>query len=238
MFKIIFIAVATLVITSLALAGSCNASTGVGDKCVCKLSELHPTQSTLGLLEVKVRQEKLNKKSLKDLEEYKRKEEHAIQVVRGPDGLLYIIDHHHLVRIFLEVDIQTAYCKVRSNFLYVDKAKFWTEMNKKNWAYFRDENGQAINPEKIPSNVADLKDDIYRSLAYFVRKQNGFCKTSKEFAEFEWANYFRTHLFLEINDVTFDKGVVEATKISHKKEAQKLPGYCEKECEKCPDEDE
>lgn len=48
--------------------------------------------------------------------------------------------------------------------------------------------------EAVPSNVEMLHDDPYRTLAWLVRKDQGFCRElmqQKEFAEFLWADWFR-----------------------------------------------
>ena len=43
----------------------------------------------------------------------------------------------------------------------------------------------------LPRRLQDLPDDPYRTLAWLVRKNEGFCKSSQEFAEFTWADWMR-----------------------------------------------
>ncbi len=44
----------------------------------------------------------------------------------------------------------------------------------------------------LPNDIRGLADDPYRSLAWFVRKAGAFENSEKNFAEFTWANFFRS----------------------------------------------
>jgi hypothetical protein len=51
-----------------------------------------------------------------------------------------------------------------------------------------------IDVKELPESLTKLKDDPYRSLAYYVRKDKWICRTlmnQTEFAEFLWADWFR-----------------------------------------------
>jgi len=50
----------------------------------------------------------------------------------------------------------------------------------------------------IPHHLQDLVDDVYRSVAGYVRKAGGFDKTRTAFAEFVWADFFRRSLPIEL----------------------------------------
>jgi hypothetical protein len=54
--------------------------------------------------------------------------------------------------------------------------------------------GGVIAPDALPTSLEQLPDDPYRTLAWMVRKRDGFCRAlmqQKEFAEFIWADWMR-----------------------------------------------
>ena len=85
----------------------CDAQSSKGDICLCKLSDLHPTQASVGMAEVRIKAEKLKDEIqhrsesgfLKYLLRHNKKE----PVIIGPGGIFYITDHHHLARALYEV---------------------------------------------------------------------------------------------------------------------------------------
>jgi hypothetical protein len=163
----------------------------------CDAQTLHPTQPSIGMGEVSARKVKLEKKSLKKLGSYLQK--HPISVVKGPrdaDGHdLYIVDHHHLVRIWMEMDKKQRanhqlQCAVRGEYSNYSEEDFWKLLEKNCWADLVSQNGQSIGYKSIPTNVGSLVDDPYRTLAWLVREKHGYCKTEAPFAEFKWAKFF------------------------------------------------
>src|SRR3954466_2588750 len=64
-----------------------------GQVCVADLSQLHPTQATVGYIQSYEQAKKYSKMSRAELEEALLKK--PIPVVIGPDRKAYIIDHHH-----------------------------------------------------------------------------------------------------------------------------------------------
>src|ERR1700739_1995890 len=89
-----WLSAAILIITSWAHAlERCDISSKTGDICLCRLSELHPTQAAVGMMEVRIRAEKLRQKmqgrSEEDFLEYLEKHDRVEPVVVGPSGILY-----------------------------------------------------------------------------------------------------------------------------------------------------
>ena len=70
-----------------------------------------------------------------------------------------------------------------------------------------------------------MRDDPYRSIAWVVRDNGGYRDTDELFAEFHWANFFRSRIPLEMVQNDFLKAVEEAMKLASSKDAEKLPGY-------------
>jgi len=94
-----------------------------------------------------------------------------------------------------------------------------------------------VDASQLPKTLEAMTDDPYRSLAWFVRHKGGFCKSSREFAEFAWADWFRSKsLTLEIQYLPSDPNdknatVDEAVEMAHSSEAESLPGYSAANCQ-------
>jgi Putative ParB-like nuclease len=76
----------------------------------------------------------------------------------------------------------------------------------------KNESGVDIEASQLPRTLEAMADDPYRSLAWFVRQKGGFCKSPKEFAEFDWADRFRSKSpTLEIQNLPSDPNDKNAT---------------------------
>jgi hypothetical protein len=203
----------------------CVASSKTGDLCSCKVLELRPTQFAVGMIGVQNKETELASKVWSNLTAYQQK--HPEPVVKGPGNTLFITDHHHLALAMADRGIETTACQIQADYSGLDPTSFWAKMEGQHWVYLYDENGKGpLNPADLPRTVASLKDDPYRSLASAVRDAGGFSKASTPFAEFQWANYFRTS-GISVADIrgNFRKSVKEASAIAAKRGACTLPGY-------------
>jgi len=59
-----------------------------------------------------------------------------------------------------------------------------------------------------------------------VRNAGGFEKTPTAFAEFAWADFFRTRIVVGPTRAEFDQAVKQAPKLASSADAANLPGYC------------
>ena len=203
-------------------------TTKVGVKCNCALSSLRPLQGAVGLREV------LDKKSQILANETKERLDLAydpIKVVRGPGGDLYVTDHHHGARAWLEANHPVGTCEIESDTLPTTSPQFWEALKDKNWVRLADEKGAPISPDALPRTLKDLPDDPYRTLAWMVRKQDGFCraymKGVTEFAEFRWADWMRDKPELPFATVKSAPATVlpAALTLAKSPAAKDLPGY-------------
>lgn len=188
-----------------------------------EIHRLHPTQITVGMIEVEDKREKLE-----SLGKHHRKEfmgDHPIPAVWGPQERLYLIDHHHLARAASEAEVDKGFFDVRADWSSLDKAEFWKRMLAEHWAHPIDEHGRPQSCELIPKHVEKLRDDVYRSLAGYVRNLEGFVKSDKPFAEFLWADFFRTRISIEPGREGFHRAVSQALKLAASSAAASLPGY-------------
>ena len=197
----------------------------VKTRCLVAIEELHPTQFAVGYWEVDRRGEKIAGKSPKKLQAYM--DEHLPLIVIGPGGVPYLIDGHHVSLALLKTGTATTVeARVEANWRNLDKEEFWRKMRQRDWVYLFDHEGKGpLNPEKLPHKLTEMADDPYRALAWEVRKQGGYEKTSGLFAEFRWANFFRGRVAVGHGTADFQRAIDAALKISHSAEAKDLPGY-------------
>ena len=77
----------------------------------------------------------------------------------------------------------------------------------------------------IPRHLDKLLDDVYRSLAGYVRNAGGYEKTPTAFAEFVWADFFRRNIPLEDLKADFAAAVNTALPLALSELALGMPGY-------------
>lgn len=189
----------------------------------CRIDRLHPTQITVGMIEVHDKREHLRGMHHDARRDYLR--EHAIPAVVGPEDKLYLIDHHHLGRALHDEDIEHGFFLIEADLSLLAEQKFWDEMAQRHWAHPVDERGERRDPKAIPKHLAKLIDDPYRSLAGYVRNRSGYEKTHTPFAEFLWADFFRARLRIAEGRDAFLAAVEHALRLARSPEAKALPGW-------------
>lgn len=194
------------------------------DQCLYFAEKLHPTQFAVGMLMVEEKKSDLNKLKKEEYEAYLKA--HPVPVMIGPDGVFYPTDHHHLARAVLELGKSFMVVEVKENWKNLEKGEFWKKMIEAQFVYLYDENGQGpLLPEKLPVSMMDLKDDPYRSLAALSREKNCYDKSDQPFAEFKWAQFFRSKIKIEGSDKKLKNAVKDSLRLCHLPEAKDLPGY-------------
>jgi hypothetical protein len=215
---------------------------------------LRPTQLAVGRYSVGLKAEKVARKRARGgaeeaLDDWLRR--HPIPCVRGPPlgageaPPLYMIDHHHLAAALHSLGIEDCYAAaVRDYSALSDQDAFWAAMQRDGCLWPHDERGAPLAweelPRLMPPSVVGLRDDPYRSLAGIVRRAGGYEKSATPYAEFVWANHFRTRVPLPARDegeggggeagapVVVDdvsKCVDEALVHAYHPDAEGLPGF-------------
>ena len=213
---------------------ACSAKMKRGTKCRCTVRLLHPTQMSVGMIQVEAKVEQLKKKEEDGkLFSYLAKKKNREPVTIGPQGVLYITDHHHLAVALLNMKVDDTYCQIEDNRSHQALDVFWRRMVRDGKAWPKDEKGEKHAPTAIPASIDGLRDDPYRSLAGEVRDACGFKKTSKSFAEFKWADFFRRTKLPETSQpipaqliqTNMDEAIEQAMELAKSTAAKKLPGY-------------
>jgi hypothetical protein len=196
-----------------------------GTKCLIEVKRLRPTQFAVGMEEVRRRFGHVLQMKAAKQERYLRERE--VPVVVGPGGEPYVIDHHHLARILWDSGLRTTvYANVRANWRGLSATAFWKRMQDNGWAYPYDAAGRGPRPyAELPRTVGELRDDPFRSLAWIVREKGGYEKTDVPFAEFRWANFFRTKISAGLIARDLELAVQMALGLAASPEAGNLPGY-------------
>lgn len=189
-----------------------------------RIEDLRPTQITVGMREVEAKRkswrEKVPKKELKFLED------HMMPVILGPKGRHYIIDHHHLARALHEEGRKDVLVTVVADLSKIDKDAFWVFLDNRSWMHPFDEHGRRRDYGDIPSSVADLADDPYRSLAGELRRIGGFAKDTTPFSEFLWADFLRRRVKRKLVEESFSDALAKSLELAKSSDADYLPGWC------------
>jgi hypothetical protein len=187
------------------------------------LGRLHPTQLTVGMIEVKEKKHHLAKLDAGERSRFMA--EHLVPVIVGPDGKFFITDHHHLGRAAFEAGLEVACVQVEADLSSLAGDAFWKEMDERGWVHPLDQNGVRHRYDRIPHHLDGLVDDVYRSLAGYVRAQGGYEKTPSPFAEFVWADFFRRLISAEDVEADFDATVSLAIPLAKSERAKGMPGF-------------
>ena len=194
-----------------------------------KILDLKPMQIPVGMFEVDDKTKLLKDMKDKKADEWLRKK--SAPVVTDYKGRKRPVDHHHEARAAWEAGRTEVYThhyfddKLHDLIKGLTKEQFYAVTRAMGLYYDRDEKGVERDPSDLPADTRGHTDDPYRSLAGSVRDAGGYDKTSEPFAEFQWANYFRSRVKVSPKRADFEKSVAEAMKLAHDPAAKGLPGY-------------
>jgi len=186
-------------------------------------SRLRPTQFTVGYAEVGVK-----RRAWAAMGRHKRRELLETQIfpaVLGPKQKVYIMDHHHLGLALIEEGVEKVWAALLDDLSYLAPEVFWRTMEFRSWAHPYDAAGRRCAFEDLPRRLQDLQDDPYRSLAGLVHRAGGYAKSSAPFAEFLWADYFRSRVRAGQIKREQARAVREGVKLARHTDARYLPGW-------------
>jgi len=188
------------------------------------ISDLRPTQMTVGMREVHEKRKRLREHPTKKIGKFLGS--HMIPVVQGPKGRLYVVDHHHLALALHKEGIRDVLVTVITHLDELDGDAFWTVLDHHSWAHPYDDKGRRRTFRDIPKSLDELADDPYRSLAGEIRRAGGFAKDTTPFSEFLWADFFRRSVKRKLVENKFRAAVREAMIMAKSQNARYLPGWC------------
>jgi hypothetical protein len=186
--------------------------------------ELRPTQMTLGMREVAMRQKAWKERDPKELEKFLGS--HMVPVIVGPGQRKYLIDHHHLARALHEVGVESVFVTIVSDLHKLDVETFWNMMDYHGWTHPFDAKGRRRDYADLPATIEGMQYDPYRSLAGELRKIGGFAKDSTPYSEFVWADFLRLRIKPKAVKQDFSTALGVALDLARSEEASYLPGWC------------
>ncbi|WP_320545771.1 ParB-like protein [Aeromonas veronii] len=206
----------------------CQSNTAVGNWCEIGIDALHPTQRGVGQIQVDETQATLAGMSAKQLDKFMKKKE--IPVVIAPDGSYWLVDRHHLTKALWQQGVKDARVKVIGRLQ--DKANFWSQMQNNHWAWLKDEKGQPLTPEQLPSSIDKLPDYPYRTLAGLLQNAGYFRKDKQVyFVEFAWASWLGKQMqWMPVDSANLAARLQQAKRLACGSDAKDLPGYPGKQC--------
>lgn len=193
------------------------------------IASLRPTQFTVGFREVERKRQSWAQKRLDEKTE--TLETHMVPVVLGPKDVLYVTDHHHMLRALHDDGQKDVFVSVIGDLHKADADHFWTLMDYHGWTHPYDDKGVRRDFKELPKTVEGLLDDPYRSLAGALRNYGGFAKDSTPFSEFVWADFLRLRVKRKTLRDDFEASLAEAYEIARSKDADYLPGWCARHAE-------
>jgi len=188
------------------------------------ISDLRPTQMTVGMREVEQKRKQWRGLDIKKSAGFLGR--HMIPVVRGPKDRLYVVDHHHLARALHEEGVEQVLTSTMADLRALDKDEFWTFLDNRGWMHPFDADGVRQPRTKLPKTVAALEDDPYRSLAGELRFAGGYAKDTTPFSEFLWADALRRRVDKKTVGDDRDGALEQALAFAKSNAASYLPGWC------------
>lgn len=189
------------------------------------IADLRPTQLTLGFEAVAMRKIKLVDKTDAELREHLSLERRRVPHVIGPDGELYMTDHHHLARALWEMGkTEVALGKTIADLSHLEPTAFWHEMDARSLCWPVDAEGNRRPYSAIPRHIGELGDNAWRSLARRV-VDVAFDNDTTAFQEFMWGEYFRSFMSRRLIEEQPALAAKLAIEVAALPDAEDLPGF-------------
>ena len=189
----------------------------------CAPERLRPTQMSVGLAEVAIKRREWAALGRKQRRETLRQQ--VFPAVLGPGSRYYIIDHHHLGLALIEEAVDSVWIALQDDLSWLEPAVFWRTMEFRAWAHPFDAGGKRCDYRDMPRRLTELLDDPYRSLAGNVHRGGGYAKSAAPFAEFLWADFFRTRISAHSARRDPRRAVREGVVLAKSAVARYLPGW-------------
>ena len=188
------------------------------------ITDLRPTQITVGMREVKAKREAWRTKHGDKCAEFLGT--HTIPVILGPKDHYFVIDHHHLARALHDEGVRNIAVTVIADLRRLESDAFWFVLDNRNWIHPFDADGKRREHRDLPKSIADLTDDPFRSLAGELRRLGGFAKDTTPFSEFLWADFLRRRISRHDVESDFSAVLNHALSLAKSEDADYLPGWC------------
>lgn len=182
---------------------------------------LRPTQATVGYREV--RRKRSDWRAHVATKGPRFTATHVIPVVVGPAARPYAIDRHHLARALHDEGVKRVAISVVADASSLPCHKFWDYLATRSWGHLADEDGRPVDPWTMPTTIAEVADDPYRSLAGALRRSGGYVKSPAPCSEFLWADFLRARIDPDLVRHDFDAALACALVLAKAPPTAALP---------------
>jgi len=190
------------------------------------VAQLQPTQMCVGLAEVRSRQVDFSQESGRERRKYLGGK--PVPLVRGGDGALWMVDRHHRLRALVELDPEAvAFGYVVLEVASSERAAVLAALQERGWLYLYDGRGQGpLDPTALPTHLAGLQDDPYRSLVWKLKKE-GLIEPAPliPFHEFRWGAWLRSRSLPPFSSSRLDPALPAARTLVRSAAASQLAGW-------------
>jgi hypothetical protein len=177
------------------------------------IAEVRPTQITVGYREVAEKRRRWrHARNTNELDILQRR---IVPIVVGPSAACYVLDRHHWLSALTAEGVTDVPVVVVADLQKLDQATFWSHLDRRGWCRPYDAQGRRQDYCDIPSSIAGLQDDPFRSLASALRRAGEFAKHKTLFSEFAWADFLRCRIGVKDLEEDFDGALQAALVLSH-----------------------
>src|SRR5215468_2302269 len=187
------------------------------------LTDLAPTQMTVGMREVDHKRRRWRERSAYEAANFL--DNLRIPVVLGPGARPYLLDRHHLALALHNEGVKELLVSIAADMSCLPRNKFWRGLESRGCARPVDAHGRMRSYNDMPATLDGLQDDAFRSLSWAVKKAGGYVKDEAPFSEFHWADFLRGRIPLEMVERDFAHTQALAMRIARTAEAAVLPGW-------------
>ncbi len=174
---------------------------------------LRPTQITVGRREVEEKRRRYRAAVASGDQPPPRGQ---IPVVLGPYAV-FALDRHHWLCALVAEGVSTVGVDIVDDLSHLNQVAFWRTLDGRGWCHPHGVDGRRLSYAEIPASVADLQDDLFRSLAGALRRKGGFAKNKALFSEFLWADYLRGHIDPLLVAQDFDRALAAALELARRR---------------------
>jgi hypothetical protein len=189
------------------------------------LRDFRPTQMAVGMRAVAAKREKVERRARSRRKLRRFLEDRPVPAILGPDDGIFIIDHHHLSLALWQSDVDEAFVTLVGDLSHLSRDRFLGKMSALGLMHAYDAHGRPVHPTRLPESLGALRSDPYRDLAWSVREARGFAKSGTPYAEFRWADFFRTRIPRSTVRRDFDLAHDRAMWLARSRAAARMPGF-------------
>lgn len=187
------------------------------------ITDLAPTQMTVGMREVSHKRRRWRERSPDEATDFLGKL--RVPVVLGPGARPYLLDRHHMALALHHEGVKKLLVSVTADLSHLTRNEFWTNLESQSWAHPFNASGHLCPYDEVPDRLDGLQDDPFRSLSWAVKKAGGYAKVGTPFSEFRWAEFFRSRIPRELIELEYVHAQALAIHFARSAEAAALPGW-------------